>query len=119
MFLLIFSILLLSIVAVVFTVTTARLFVRVKNLEKKVEEVESTSFGMRGVHRYEIDLVEAFRETASGQIKRVDEVIKIFDERRAALDDQMKCARVMSDTMVDALKHRLDEAEKKRNQNEL
>lgn len=38
-------------------------------------------------------------------------MIKIFDERRAALEDQMKMTHVMVDTMVDAFKHRLREAE--------
>lgn len=58
-------------------------------------------------------LMEFYRERTDTQKKRIEETIKIFDERRSALEAQMDMNRVMADTLVDAFKHRLDEAEKK------
>lgn len=89
-----------------------RLSDQVNMLERKSAEVESLS--ERGVRHLADDLMKFYRENTDVQVKRVDEAIKIFDERRAALEDRMNMTRVMADTMVDAFKHRLSEAEQER-----
>lgn len=99
------------IVCCILICTVKRLYGQVKKLEKQVAEV--TSIRNCGLNELAGQLMDDYRENTDTQTKRVDEAIKIFDERRVALENQMNMNRVMADTLVDAFKHRLDEAEKK------
>lgn len=100
-----------SIVCGVLSCKIKQLSFRVKELESKASEAETLS--ERGVRNFANSLMEHYREDTTVQIKRMDEMLKIFDEKRSALDDQMNMTRTVADTLVDAFKHRLDEAEKK------
>lgn len=85
---------------------------QVKTLEKRTNEVET--FKEQGVRHLADDIIKFYREDTNKQLKRVDEMIKIFDERRSALENQMNMTSTLSDTLIDAFKHRLDEAEQDR-----
>lgn len=89
-----------------------QLYGRVKKLEKQA--AEARDLRKSGLDELAGQLMDDYREDTAKQIKRVDEAIKILDERRSALENQINCARVMADTMVDAFKHQLSEAEQRR-----
>lgn len=100
-----------SITSVCLSRKLKQLYDQVKVLERRANEVET--FKEQSVCNLTNSLIKFYHENTDTQIKRVDEAIKIFNERRSALEAQMDMTRAMADTLVDAFKHRLDEAEKK------